>query len=101
MDIVVTYLIRFYVNNSINLHLLTPQFTKLNPHYGDRIVTIESVTSPLLRPMCILAVFVVCLLRQIHQMFGFAKFVHNMQTNQSISRSISLINSLTQSVLST
>ena len=50
MDIFVNKLIQFSVNNSINLGLLTPRIMRsYTPQHGDRIVTIDSVTS--LHPM--------------------------------------------------
>ena len=54
MDILLNQLIQFYLNNTINLRHLTRRinprhYVVLYPQNGDRIVTIDSVTS--LHPM--------------------------------------------------
>jgi len=50
MDIFLDELIKFYLNNMVNLHQLTPHImVSLYPKNGDRIVTIDTVTS--LHPM--------------------------------------------------
>ena len=48
MDIVVDQMIQFYLNNAINLRPLTPRITSwytVYPQNGERIVTIDYVTS--------------------------------------------------------
>jgi len=47
-EIVLDYMIQYYLNNAINLHPLTPKsklYVILYPQNGDRFVTIDSVTS--------------------------------------------------------
>jgi len=52
MDILLNQLIQFYLNNALDLRPLnSTHYTVLYPQNGDRIITIDYVTS--LRPMCV------------------------------------------------
>jgi len=45
-DIFINQRIECYLNNAITLRPLTPHYAMLYPQNGDRIVAIDSVTSP-------------------------------------------------------
>jgi len=46
MDIFLNELIQFYLNKMINIRRLTQRIVVLYPQNGDRMVTIDSVSSP-------------------------------------------------------